>query len=102
MSSIIRNDLANGSDVMARDTFFTKFYNLAYFYEVANAHTLDDAKANLTSFLRKNIDSSDLLDLINYNIANAAYPRTRVLVESITPVLTEICDARKMLAQLTA
>jgi hypothetical protein len=99
MSSIFRNDLANGDDFIARDNFFSKFYDTANLYE--DAQTLENMTA-LTNFLRKNIDSSDLLDLINYNIATAAYPRTRVLVKTITPLLLSICEHRKMLAQLTA
>jgi hypothetical protein len=98
MSSIIRNDLANGDDVMVRDKFFSEFYSLANLYEDAQT---EDNKTALTTFLRRKVDSSDLLGLINYNIATAAYSRTRVLVESITPLLLRICEHRKMLALLT-
>jgi hypothetical protein len=99
MSSIICNDLANGSNVMARDTFFAKFYDAANLYEDAQS---EDNTTALTVFLKRNVDSTDLLDLINYNIATAAYPRTRELVASITPVLAQICEHREMLALLTA
>ena len=98
-SPIICNDLANGSNVMARETFFAKFYDAANLFEDAQS---EDNTTALTLFLKRNVDSTDLLDLINYNIAIAAYPRTRELVKRITPQLVQICEHRKMLALLTA
>jgi hypothetical protein len=99
MSSIFSNDLANGDDFMARDNFFTEFYKTANLYEDAQS---EDNTTALIVFLKRNVDSIDLLDLINYNIATAAYPRTRELVANIRPLLVQICEHRKMLALLTA